>query len=523
MSERLPYEEQIALQWDDLPLPDEHMAWADMKRRLDEEDDRPLLPFWLRGCAGWGLLGLLLLGLGWWIIRPEKWFTKSHTPEKTVTNTQTGFQDRTQDDSAILLNDSGSIKSRNSTAANNETGQTSAQTLTDTITKATLKNTPVENHNSVKEKTGVSQFQMQETGGNKKHKVKPPATKSNKSRAAEKDNAETGITVQNGGSKKRIKKPEKNNKGDKEAIPQKELIPKAKLQPVPADSVNVTNTFQPGKEISTGMSINDTVAKKKIVSSPPVNDTTVLSPKKAAEPVPAKAKKDSSSKQPLEWSAGIGLQQLLPVSGQKWSPYNSQGRKNSLADYIPSVYVRLTRPQKWFLQAEFRYGAPQNTKELLYRQSKVNDTGSAPRFYYQTSSTLKKTYYHQLPLVFNYYVRQGWSVGAGIQWNNFYRAISEKEVIFHNNTTGTDTLLSKIVQPERRDTSSEFKKSFLQAVIESQYKWKRFSFGARYTFGLQPFIEFTLPGGALQNEKMNSLQLFIRFELWRQKKNNKQP
>jgi len=56
MNERLPYEEQLSEKWNDLPLPDENMAWADMRRRLDEEEKRRVIPFWLNGCAGWGLL-----------------------------------------------------------------------------------------------------------------------------------------------------------------------------------------------------------------------------------------------------------------------------------------------------------------------------------------------------------------------------------------------------------------------------------------------------------------------------------
>jgi len=51
MNDRLPYEEQLASQWHDLPLPDENMAWADMKRRLEEDDDNGIIPIWLRGCS----------------------------------------------------------------------------------------------------------------------------------------------------------------------------------------------------------------------------------------------------------------------------------------------------------------------------------------------------------------------------------------------------------------------------------------------------------------------------------------
>src|SRR5215207_7244682 len=86
MNDRLPYEEQLSNQWNDLLLPDENLAWADMKRRLEEKDDnRRLIPFWLRGCLGWAIIGLLTLAIGWWIMKPGKWFTKKSTAESQKT------------------------------------------------------------------------------------------------------------------------------------------------------------------------------------------------------------------------------------------------------------------------------------------------------------------------------------------------------------------------------------------------------------------------------------------------------
>jgi hypothetical protein len=54
-------------------------------------------------------------------------------------------------------------------------------------------------------------------------------------------------------------------------------------------------------------------------------------------------------------------------------------------------------------------------------------------------------------------------------------------------------------------------------VFETQYRWKRFSLGARYSFGLQPYIVFTLPGGTQQRERNKSLQVFLRYEIWKSK------
>jgi FtsZ-interacting cell division protein ZipA len=54
------------------------MAWKDMKRRLDEDDDdKIVVPPPRSGCGiGALLIGLLLFGGFWFLLRPEKWFTK---------------------------------------------------------------------------------------------------------------------------------------------------------------------------------------------------------------------------------------------------------------------------------------------------------------------------------------------------------------------------------------------------------------------------------------------------------------
>ena len=121
-----------------------------------------------------------------------------------------------------------------------------------------------------------------------------------------------------------------------------------------------------------------------------------------------------------------GLQQQIPFSGQKSVPYDYYGRKSSLSDYVPSIYLRLEKDKKWFVQTEFRYGAPQSIKDFSYsRQTKLDIANNNLT---TTTYRLKKTYYHQLPLSFNYYILPNWSVGAGGIYNRFYGAVTEKEV-----------------------------------------------------------------------------------------------
>jgi hypothetical protein len=112
-------------------------------------------------------------------------------------------------------------------------------------------------------------------------------------------------------------------------------------------------------------------------------------------------------------------------------------------------------------------------------------------------------------------VTKDWSIGAGVVWNKFFSAVSEQVTDRKNNTTQIDSVVSKKIQADRADTNSVFRKSYFQAIFETQYRWRRFSFGARYSFGLQPYIQFTLPGGPIQKERNKSLQIFLRYELWK--------
>ena len=81
MNKKLPYEQKIEDRLADLSLPDEDMAWEDMRKRLEEDDDGGIIPVWLRGCGLWSLLGVVILAVGWWIIRPEKWWNEKQQTE----------------------------------------------------------------------------------------------------------------------------------------------------------------------------------------------------------------------------------------------------------------------------------------------------------------------------------------------------------------------------------------------------------------------------------------------------------
>lgn len=486
MNERLPYEEQLAGQWssttagDDFLLPDENLAWADMRRRLDEDRKKRPFAWWRWGCLGWALLGILVIGAGWYFLQSPKHIQEEHT-NKVVINEQqhtTGNNNQVENGKRPVSNVSRDIQ----------------QSGTDTSTKqAHLKQGQKQTAIHVQ---GESPYSLN------------PISKSGNSI----------IQSGNGKKQKKTRTTRKNVSftGNKKGTPSitNEVQQMSHVDTQKTDTVKRVEPVLPQQPLSQTAVKNDTgqVQQQSIAVQQSLQKTDSLPVKKGKKQDEPIIKKKSG----FVFSAGAGLHQQIPLGGQTFTPYSSAGRKASLADYIPTVYMRMEKEKKWFLQGEFRYGAPQYTKQFTYRQQLVPDTGANPQYSTLTAYGLKKTFYHQLPVTFQYYISPDWSVGAGLQWNLFQSAVAEREVNRKNNFTQIDSLVSRSIFKEN-GPGSLFRKSYWQAVVESQYKWKRFSFGARYAFGLQPYIQFTLPGQSSRQERNHTLQLFLRYEIWRQK------
>jgi hypothetical protein len=484
MNNNLPYEEKIKEQLADIPLPDEDKAWEDMRQRLEDDDDDRVVPFWLRGCGLWSLMGILLLALSWWIIRPEKWWiNKDQTKNVIVEQKEKSNNPDDEPNKKNTTTTTGKDYEFNNDDINDRDKKDSSAILTEIPV--------IGEQDSQKVKTKTS---LKIGGADTKKKSPTPVTGN---RQTPKNAVSNNIP---GDKQKQL------TETGKPVIPSQQEENDDSLKDNPAgtakSSMDVTTDSVPVQNDSTIHA--DSI--KAFLSDSLVTEDTVQS---------SEIKKDSAKSNKIFFSAGLGLQQQIPTGGQKLSPYSSLGRKNLLTDYLPSVYFQANKPDKWFANIGFRYGAPQYNKEFTYNQHIVLDSGQNVSTT-TTSLTLKKSFYHQLPVTFNYYIRPGWSAGAGIVWNKFYGAVADREVI-KQDAQQIDTL-SKGIISFQSDTTSSFKKSYFQALIETEYNWKRFYFGIRYSFGLQPYIKFNLPGGTQQKEKNSSLQLYIRYDLWRSKK-----
>ncbi|MGV3658056.1 MAG: hypothetical protein ACO1NX_08880 [Chitinophagaceae bacterium] len=446
-------------------LPDENSAWEKMKAKLDEEDRRRrfVLPPFFSSCGGWALLALLLAGGALWV------YTSFGTGEKR--NPKAAH-----------------VPPRGNTSSNTENvvaGKKNVKGNKDVFKTGTV----------TKQKGETVNFNVNNNVGNNQV-VQPKPTAYKKQATGKKDRV--GIV------RKSI------IVGATAAPANAALHSKGKRDVLKSDHVSAdTATIQPALQT-------------KETNSLPQNPVataadTILTAKDSASSETGQA--DSTQAQKLKRekrrfvvAAGFSMQQQLPFGGQQWTPYNYMGRKGSLADYVPAVYVRLYANEKWFLQSGFRYGAPQYSKEFVYTQNYKLDTLGAVQS--TTAYRLKKTYYHQLPLSFHYRVSPSWSLGAGFVYNKFFGAVSEREER-ERITPTTDTLISKALVRDRSD--SLFRSHNLQLLLETEFKWKRFSAGVQYTQGVQPFIEYTNAQGQQQKQRNYAVNLFVRYRLWRTK------
>jgi hypothetical protein len=464
MSKKRTYEE-IDERMSELPLPEQEAAWQKMKEKLDDDKDRRrIIPPIFLNCAAWTAVLLVLLAGAWLFVRPDHWWQQKNTatqnkPAQTNQNRSNTVVENKSTDNHIA--NSKEEHQVNSSAVTNI--QSTARTTTDAPSAST--------NSRVRESLDPG-------------KTKRPATvRINKSSAAKNKNAAQPATSIN----------EKAQ---------------ASMQVV-AGTIAGTQT---GKDNDHQTTTFDTaVAQNKITQV----TTTDSSAKPEVVTTASGSEKKQEGKKKYFVSVGLGEQFQIPIAGQTTVPYSYYGREGSIADYIPSVYVRLHREQKWFVQAEFRYGAAQSVKEFSFSQQTKFDTSSMNVS--TTTIRLKKTYYHQLPLTFNYMVRPNLSVGLGGMYSRFYGAVTEQETRNKNILTQSETVTKQIV-PIKHFTDSFLYKTQLHFLLQADYQWRALSLGLRYTRDLQPYIRFTHPDGSIDEEKNQSLQVILRLRLWKSKK-----
>ena len=537
MSENSRYEE-VDQQFNDLPMPDQEASWQKMKELLDkdDDDDRIIPPIFLNSCLGWGALLLVGLTVVWLVVRPERWWSE------TTKTKDTSLSDKAQKQSTKekLRDENNTISkypvNKDETSSTDQQQKISPSTQSSVIdqnknpepkTKDISLSDKVQKQNTKEElrdeKSAISKHPINKdetsviTGQKEKisRSVQLPVIDQNKNRSSF-----NTVPVRN-------KKPAPKTKEpiQKTDLTQQTLI---KSNNIPTKVTN-DETFDQRNKLKNGdvslSAINQqqvTLVRDSVKAESMIQPVDLTIKKRTVDLIiqkktvdPAIQKKIILSQREFIITAGLGLQQLIPIAGQAAVPYNSYGSEGVLPDYTPSGFFQLHQRGKWFIMGEFRYGAAQSVKEFSYNQQTKYDAASMN----VTTTTMRliKTYYHQFPLSFNYYVMPNLSAGIGGMYSRFYRAITEKDINTRNVLTQTNATVKEII-PVKHFTDSFLYKTQVHTFIQADYHWKRFSFGLRYTRDLQPYIRYTKPDGIIDEKKNQSLQLMIRYRLWHSEK-----
>jgi hypothetical protein len=464
---------------EELSLPDEEQSWQKMKALLDKDEkkDRILPPFFLN-CAGWALLILFTAGIIF-IFHP---FSEDNSVSK-------------EDNSVSKIDPIEKKKMPAGEASKTPQAKSSSENgRNSTVFSVPLKTKDHQNP------------------GDKKYESL--ITKVNNSEEKKRTGVNSPVLSRLKKYEERTLQPAINspiNEALTQSIQDKAsenniVIEKDSRQINDSASENDIVIRKDPSQISVSTSENNMVVKKDFGQ---INDSTTL--EKTDKDSIVSEKKTGHEKNKTSnfyLAAGLSLHQQLPINGQSLNDYSVNGRKSSFADYLPAIYLRLYKENKWFLQAGFRYSAPQATKELLYRSTTTRD--NIRRTTTIATLRLKKTFYHQLPFSFNYSLFPNFSLGGGGIYSRFESAISEIELKVRNNQTNTETVTRSIINIPPT-TDSVYTTSQWHYLLQAEYSWKKWGAGFRYTGGLRPFIRY-IENGIMKKEKNNSLQIFLRYD-----------
>jgi hypothetical protein len=507
MKKKLPIEEALEQKLQQIPQPDQETSWQAMKLLLEKDKRRPAFIFRRRNVIAL-LIMLLSAALLLW-----------KNNEKSALNT------RAKD--SIVKQEISNESNKNSEQSNNNQNKENITTTTE-INKAdnAVQTEPTSSSNSAVTNSSIvlSEQTSQGTNADAVQKIKKKkraskgrlnaniiaATLSDDPSSVSKEENEEKINEK---KKKKTKSALQSNVAINSAIPSEvnvtstvdhdpvmktdEVVSNRNVNLLPVDSSNIAAIVPQMKTLAINETIKDSLKQ---------SDTAIVT---------NTPKRKNDKKKPFVFSAGIGFKQQIPLSQQKISRYGFNGRNSVVNDYIPSVYFRVEKEKKWFTMLELDLAAPRMKEPVVYsQQTSVNNFSAQQKI---TRLELRKIFYQKIGLSYHRFIKPSWSVGAGLHWSKLYRTISTKNVTIKNLQNQSEETNTQVI-PSNFNDSFLFK-SVPSFTLQTNYEWRRFNLGLRWTSDLQPYIKFTRPSGEIVERKDQVLELLLYIRLWKSKRN----
>ncbi len=291
-----------------------------------------------------------------------------------------------------------------------------------------------------------------------------------------------------------------------------------------ASGTTTTNAANiPGRSAlggTTATSANKSTTTSKNTSPAKTTNTTAAKSAKKSPP-----SKDAAHKH--GFSVGIGLNQFFALGDQSKSNLNADGTTGTLTDYLPVPEIRYYFRPRLYVQLEAQFNTPQYTKPNLVASQHVTlDSSNTVQPYTATSVYIKKLYYFNLPLSVHYSPIKHLFLGAGIEYAKMTNGVAlfqqySSSLITTtngNNPSLTDSIHYSKLQSFKGDSvykmlnTQEFR-----VLFDASFQWKGFTLGLRYNQALERFINVQISNSQVSQSRNSSLQLYLRYTLWRQK------
>ena len=540
MNERQPYEKHLAEKLQQLPLPDAAESWPQMKALLEKEMPRGPGGWsgkkWILGIGG-GILLLSMLFFG------NKFLSDKNKTSIATTNSKQKQIDNTEPSTTTAprnANKTGGKKDTNSklVTANgtdkNKISETAVNEDAKNSNKETKNQTPSPDDKNLH--TGISN---KKEVNNKKANTQKTEDDSDKIASLNRPNEKSTVESDNASSTlKNIRKDSNKNpvfnKKFSEKNAAKNITEAEDISITNKNSVRKENTFtanlanrelvstQVNASVSAvynpDITIGDSIEKNYAGNIALVNNKTNTTDENKAM---VKSKQKSlRERQSRTFTAGLSLPLSFPLGDQKALGYNFNGGGNTVSDYIPSPHVQFHVNLLVYLQTEVQFISPQYIQPILLTQKKQEIPGGG-RYRY-TSIYAKKLYYFNIPLAIHYSPFKNFYMGTGLQFSSLLSGIA----LFDERTTQTvgtgviDTIAKQYFLKFRHDTlSQKLGSNEFRLLFDANYHWNRFTVGLRYNQALSNYVSLRINNtGPLIQDKNKSLQFYLRYNLWEEKK-----
>ena len=242
--------------------------------------------------------------------------------------------------------------------------------------------------------------------------------------------------------------------------------------------------------------------------------------------------------------AGLSLNYHMPVSGQEMSTITGTGKAGKVLDYLPSIYAQYHFADKWFVQAELQYKAPQFVAPIRM-QSTFTPVNNNKK--YEEWSTLSKLYYMNLPVSVHYKVSNKVTAGAGVQYSYLRSSVIETNLCTweknNNNSwdksyTSSKVHIKKNPRVEKKNNGNGSAPATMTQVdtlaqsmrgndwrlmFDVNYRWNKITAGVKFTAGINNYIQVNTGGVASDvKDKNQAVQFYLRYDLFRSDRKRKQ-